>query len=54
MGKKQTSQSVKRWALDPEVMGLNLPAVTEVTLGGYSSCILTMPWYKIGTRSWLA
>ena len=46
------AQSVKHWALDHEVVGLNLPADLEVTLGGHSSSSLTIPRCKIGTSPW--
>ena len=34
-------------------MGSNLPAVSEVTLGGHSSSSLTMSRCKIGIKYWL-
>ena len=46
------ARSVGRRALRREVVGLNLPAVPEVTLGGHSSGGLTIPRCKIETRPW--
>ena len=46
------AQSVQHRALGREVMGSNLPAVPEVTLGSHSSNSLTKPGCQIGTRLW--
>ena len=40
-------QLVEPWALGRAVVGSNLPAIPEVTLGGYCSCSLTIPRCKI-------
>ena len=45
--------SVSNSVSSHEVLGLNLPAVPEVTLGGHSSSSLTIPRCNIGTRPWL-
>ena len=39
--------------LGHEVLSLNLPAVTEVTVGSHSSSGLTIPRCQLGTRPWL-
>ena len=46
------AQLVEGQASDHEVMGSNLPSVTEVTLGGHPSGSLTISRCKIGTRPW--
>ena len=43
-------QSVQHRALVPEVVGLNLLAVLEVTLGSHSGGSISIPKCKIGTR----
>ena len=44
------AQSVERLALGCEVVGLNLPAVPEVTLSSHSSSSLTIPMCKMWTK----
>ena len=44
------AQLVEHQALGHGVTGLNLLAVLEVTLSGYSNGCLTIPRCKIGTR----
>ena len=45
-----TAQSVEHLALVHEVVGLNMPAIVVVTLGGHSRGSLTTPTCKIWTR----
>ena len=44
------AQWLERRALGREVVGSNLPAVSEVTLSGHPSGSLTIPRGKIGSR----
>ena len=44
------AQSVEHQALGHKVMGLNLPAILEVTMGSHSSNSLTIPRWNIWTR----
>ena len=46
------AQVVEHRDLGRKVVGLNLPAVPEVTLGSHSSSSLTIPRCKFRTRPW--
>ena len=46
------AQSVEHPALGCNILGSNLPAAPEMTLGSHSCGSLTTPRCKIGTRSW--